>query len=473
MPPVPRPRPKLMVIGDSLAQGCRSLTVTREYCAQGWPARLAEAQGWEFVTPDFPRPVLFDLEAEVRRLDTATFALVDMRFEGFETRFRNNLREWLAGAAVVESAFPCFDNLAVSGALVHDLYTRSAASSAAEIAALTPGGAESQIPLPSVGDLHVAVDARFVLNPGRDPALDALTPLGWVRERKPEILVVQVGHNHGLYEVGSRAAAVPIDGGDPAQGTYWDQWARLADELAHLPAEVGTVIVTVLPKVGAVANLRALGVNRTDGYADTYEPVFAPSTGVLSGAELAAIDEQVRAANARIRDIVTSAATAAGTAGRVKFLDMYTLFDGFDYKNSLDAGRRIDLGDGVAVDNRYLEAATERRSWFRPPTRRWVAGGLQSLDGMHPTGCGYALLAAEAMAALGLAHDRAALLRRGFADDTLLSNIPGELTILVRLLSILRELDRLNHLVAERTTFLGGRLPLTDALRFMRQVFIR
>ena len=28
MPPIPRPNPELMIIGDSLAQGCRSLTVS-------------------------------------------------------------------------------------------------------------------------------------------------------------------------------------------------------------------------------------------------------------------------------------------------------------------------------------------------------------------------------------------------------------------------------------------------------------
>ena len=329
------------------------------------------------------------------------------------------------------------------------------------------------MPLTSVGDLHVAVNARFTLNPRRDPAFDGFTPLDWVRERKPETVIVQIGHNHGLYEVGSRAVAVPIDGAHPTQGTFWDQWARLAEALAHLPPEIGTVIVTLLPKVGAVANLQPQGADRTDGYADVYEPVFSPSTGTLSGAELAAIDAQIRAANERIRNTVTEAATAAGAAARLKFLDMYALFDGFDDKNALAPSRRIDLGDGAVADNRYLKAATERRTWFGPATRRWIAGGLQSIDGMHPTGCGYALLASEAMSALGLDHDRAAVLRAGFTGDALLSDIPGELSVLVRVLAILRELDRLNTLVTDRGTVLSEQLHLTDALRFMRQVFIR
>lgn len=468
---VPRPRPKLMVIGDSLAQGCRSLTVSRAFCAQSWPARLARSQGWEFVPPDHPRPVLFDLEDEVRRLTTLGFALAGARFEGIEPRFRRNLAEWLAGTA--ESSSPCFDNLAVAGALIGDLYARTAATSDAEIAALTGNNPNAQLSVKAVGELHVAINARFTLNPTRDPAFAGFTMLDWVRARKPETLVVQIGHNHGLYEVGSRAAAKPIDGTDAVYGAFWDQWARLATDLAALPPEVGTIAVVLLPKVSAVANLSAQGPNRTNGYADTYDPVFAPSAGSLTGAELAAIDAQIRAANDRVRALVLSAATTAGTAARVKFVDTYALFENYDFKNAPDPARRIDLGDGIVVDNRYLDAVTERQSWFARPTRYWAAGGLQSADGMHPTGCGYALFASEVMAALNLPHDRMALLRQGYAEDRLLSAVPGELGVVVRLLALLRELDRLNRLLGDRTTLFGEGLGLGDALRFMRQAFIR
>ncbi|WP_162670174.1 hypothetical protein [Gemmata massiliana] len=407
----------------------------------------------------------------MRRLDTLGFSLDRLRFQGFESRFRQNLAEWLT--ASVESAHSCFDNLALSGGLIHDLYTRTAATSAAEIAALTPQGAASPIPLSAVATLHIAINGRFTLNPTRAPAFDGFTALDWARERRPERLFVQVGHNHGLYEVGSRAIAAEIDRGTAAQGTYWEQWGRLAADLAVLPPEIGLVLVALLPKVGAVANLRARGETRAGGYADTYEPVFAPSTGVLSGDDLAAIDARIRAANDQIRQIVSDAANRAGTGGRVVFLDMYAQFERNDYKNSLDPARQIDLGEGVIVDNRYIDSAAQRSNWFHSATRRLVAGGLQSIDGMHPTGCGYALLASEAMAALGVAHDRQNLLRRGFACDTLLTQLPGELGILVRLLGVLRDLDRLNQFVGDRQTLLSEGAHLVDMIRFMRQVFIR
>jgi hypothetical protein len=168
-------RPKLMIIGDSLAQGCRSLTVKADYCAQSWSARVARSQGWPFLTPDFPRPILFDLEAEVRRLDTLTISIDRLRFEDFESRLRENLRDWLVNAR--ESSAPFFDNLGLSGAKVFDLYTRTAASSAAEIAALTPQGAASQITLDQIGELDLAINGRFTLNPAQDPAFDHFTSL--------------------------------------------------------------------------------------------------------------------------------------------------------------------------------------------------------------------------------------------------------------------------------------------------------
>ena len=89
-------RPELMIIGDSLAQGCRSLSVQVGFCQQSWAARIATAQGWNFRTPDFPRPILFDLEQEIRLLgDVVQLAPADIRFKGMIGRFLQNLRAWL------------------------------------------------------------------------------------------------------------------------------------------------------------------------------------------------------------------------------------------------------------------------------------------------------------------------------------------------------------------------------------------
>jgi hypothetical protein len=472
MPDVPRPDPDLMIIGDSLAQGCRSMTVNRAYCEQSWAARLAQAQGWEFAAPDFPRPVLFDLEQEVRRLDTLTLSVQDFRFQGIAGRIRQNLAEWLTDDA--ESGHACFDNLGLSGALVYDLYTRSAATSAAEVARLTPDGAATALSLETLGDLHLAVNGRFTLNPSRQEAFSGFTPLDWVRARRPKRLLVQIGHNHGLYRIGSRAEDVAFDqpGGDGLHGDYWTQWTTLATHLAELPAEVGAVLVALLPKVGAVANLEPREAGRSDdGYAPTYGPVFSDSTAILPGERLAAIDRDIQAANGRIREIVTAAADAAGTTARVHFLDTYALFDRFDFKNGLDPDRRLRVGADVALDNRYPSGRfhllpLNMAGW------RLAAGGVQSADGMHPSGCGYVMTAAEAMTVLQLPAGGAdGLLRAAFLDDRLLSQYPAELRAVTSLLQIARDLRRVNSFFQSGQTHLTEQAHATDIIRGIQGLF--
>jgi hypothetical protein len=469
MSAIPRPRPQLVVIGDSLAQGCRSLTVNADYCAQSWPARIAQEQAWDFVTPDFPRPVLFDLEEEVRSLPHLTLSLVNLRFEGFFQRVRENLRAWLKNDR--ESDASCFDNLALSAAKINDLYTRSAASSNDKIASLVPmddpdpAGTLTDLELvQKLADLHLPINARFTLNPSQDPAFANFTPLDWVRERKPHVLVVQIGHNHGLYQIGEDAATdVSFD-----QGDYWDEWQELATRLAQLPAEIETILVALLPKVGAVANLHPQDDDRRDGYADAYSPTFSVSPSVLAGTDLASIDGKIHTGNARIQTILKDAHTAAGAPNRLKFLDSYSLFESYDYKNSLDDSRQIVINDELWIDNRYVTGTVPRSLPLRVEL---ATGGFQSIDGMHPSGCGYAMLASEAMKLLNLPQQREALLERGYDDDTLLAQYPLALDTLIALLKQVRALRRLGAKVPIPEGLLADRQHLTDLLPRLQRIF--
>jgi len=169
--------------------------------------------------------------------------------------------------------------------------------------------------LSNVGDLHLAINSRFTLNPSQIPDFNAFTPLEWVRARLPKRLLVQVGHNHGLYQIGSQADDVAFDqpGGDRLHGDYWSQWQNLANELARLPAEIGVIVVALLPKIGAVANLDPRETDRVGGYAPTYGPIFSVSTAILTGKRLTAIDQAIQDGNKRIRDIVTEAALVQGS----------------------------------------------------------------------------------------------------------------------------------------------------------------
>jgi hypothetical protein len=219
-----------------------------------------------------------------------------------------------------------------------------------------------------------------------------------------------------------------------------------------------------------VANLSPREDDRADGYAPTYGPVLSVSTAILPGPRLAAIDQAIQQANARIRQTVNNAA-AAGPAGRFQFLDTYALFDRFDYKNSLDDQRQIPVADTVRIDNRYLDG----RFHFLPLNMagwRLSAGGFQSIDGMHPSGCGYAKLALEAMGVLGLvSQNPEALLQRAFADDTLLSRYPIELRAVTSLLQMARDLIRVNGFVPSRLTSLTEGLHAADVVRVMQSTF--
>ncbi|MDY3556663.1 SGNH/GDSL hydrolase family protein [Gemmata sp. JC717] len=426
---MPRPTPDLMAIGDSLPQGCRSLSVTAAKCAQSWPARWAAAQTWRFDTPDFPRPVLFDLDQEIlSKLD-----LVDLvrnhRIPGFLGRLAENVKDWVKNDPT--SAFDGFDNVAVAGTRVIDLYKQTASTAQTVIDQRTTGSISDLIKNNGVADLHVAINARFTLNPSQNPAFANFTQMDWVRERRPKNLVVQAGHNHGLYETGNNAK-LPSGGVTGATDgvSFFDQWRELARQLAELPREVERIVVCLLPKLSTVANLRPKGEERRDGYAPSYEAVFSIAPDTMDGTELAAVDKSIRDANTEIEEIVKAAAQKTGTEGRVTFFSVYRQLEDFDFKNTGDPARRLPVPNHPTVDNNYLD-----RTFFRQDL---VKGGLQSADGLHPTAVGYALLASRLIEHLGVQPDRNVDLAQAFDDDILLTTRSGRLDALVGLLRLIR-----------------------------------
>jgi len=285
----------------------------------------------------FPREVLFNLEKEIRLLDTLSVSLDKLTFSNAVSRIQANLRAWLDQPG--GSQHLCFDNLGLTGAVIYDLYTRTSANSAEYIRQATsgPGGPNAAIRLETLGDLHISLNARFTLNPAQSAEFADFTPLDWVKFREPEILAVQIGHNHGLFSVGFSAEDKGITNGDPIHGGYFDQWQKLADGLAALPDTVQTILVTMLPKVGATANLKPRGDERLNGYAPFYEPVLSTHTTVFLGPRLREIDQEIKHVNQQIQGILTNAAKATGNPGREKrlvFLDTWDLLDKRDYKNT-------------------------------------------------------------------------------------------------------------------------------------------
>jgi hypothetical protein len=180
----------------------------------------------------------------------------------------------------------------------------------------------------------------------------------------------------------------------------------------------------------------------------------------LPGSDFARADQKQTSLN--------DAAAAAGTADRLKFLDVWSLFDSFDYKNSLDAQRQIAVGADFEIDNRYLVGTLLLQF---PPQWVLTGGGFQSIDGMHASGCGYAVLASEAMNLLGLPHQRASLLKRAYDEDPLIIQYPPPLYALLPLLHGVRGLLRLGESIPTLQQFLSDPQHLLGLLPRLQTIF--
>jgi hypothetical protein len=412
---------ELMVIGDSLAQGVQSMTFRPDFAAQCIGARLAALQGWAFNIQSHPRPVLFDIEAEVRQISTLEILEAPLFFkdllQGLCDRINGNLEQWmqdLVDTTTVLNVDP-FDNLAVGGAIVSDLFQPASfwrqTLKTNRAFKLSVDGILNQGQLSQVMTLFKAINYSYILNPGRDPALENYCVMDWVKTRAPKRLLVTIGHNDGgdsaLWNVGFDATNCQID---------TRQWARLGDLVNSLASLNGQwVCWDLLPKISAVANLEPVGTKWTgsglgkgDNYCDIYQPVVGANSNHLAGGDLQKIDASVLAANQVVQTQLTAAFTSAGKLGQLRFFNDYAFFQSIDFKNQpnydLPASQAIRVEFPFQswdqyVDNRYVYADyrpqpnAQPQGRVVPEAKRVVAGGLQSLDGMHPTGIGYMLKA--------------------------------------------------------------------------------
>ena len=106
-------RPAVMAIGDSLYQGVRSLSFTAELARHSPPMQLAGCLNLPMTAPDPRRPILFDLEASLRRGVVAHFVAT------IRETCLTNASQWLTAGPW--SGHEAFDNIAVGGAEVASL----------------------------------------------------------------------------------------------------------------------------------------------------------------------------------------------------------------------------------------------------------------------------------------------------------------------------------------------------------------
>jgi hypothetical protein len=394
------------------------MTVTGDFCRQSYPMIAASFAGLSLTPPDHPRPVLIQVE------DLAA----DFIPEGLPLLLgglNDNLQQWKAGFAPGQTNSPSgaayFDNLAVAGFTLEDLIGSPTQADGVSPAFGTPlladkflatGAPGGGPPVPTLDNLlgvgtlaHLAVNARFVLNPSNNPLYQNYSQLTWVQQRQPKNLIVNVGHNNGFFVIGSDGVTSDwLQAWDTSYGTApaLQQYLKLLATLTTDPVLANTKMIFVgLPKISAVANLMpasgSVRLASDPSYYALYQTQFAISA-LISGEDLKQADESVQTVNGKIKQAVL---TADGGAGRLQYYDMYKFFSDHDTKNL--GAPPLNIA-GRMIDNTYIHGV-----FTTPPgpvgghaTPKWVfaGGGLQSIDGMHPTSIGYAALGMEIAAML-------------------------------------------------------------------------
>ena len=172
------------------------------------PALIARMLKLSFIAPQYPMPVITDMERALMSPADLLLAL---------PRMKENLSAWLAGATYDGDTM--FDDIAIAGARAEDLRQLNWNVANANIqslqAQLTPG--ESIVNMP-VFPLFFYINAAFLLDPskhsGISQALDLadLAPLAQVAVRQPKRLIINIGANHGYWTLAFEATDVITDG---------------------------------------------------------------------------------------------------------------------------------------------------------------------------------------------------------------------------------------------------------------------
>src|ERR1700733_316763 len=113
--------PKIMVMGDSLGQGCRNLSVTSLNCSQCYAGVVAGEMGWALRKPAYPKPALFDLLDVISELDIdIPIVIPELLIQIRDNIDFWNSKEWMQPDGTIH------DNIAITGATYDDLFTNSA-----------------------------------------------------------------------------------------------------------------------------------------------------------------------------------------------------------------------------------------------------------------------------------------------------------------------------------------------------------
>ncbi|WP_340110350.1 hypothetical protein [Pikeienuella sp. HZG-20] len=400
--------PPVIGLGDSLYNGMRSSTVSAAFAADAPPALVSRAldPSHEFRFPAYPEPLILDLEALVR--DLSIFDLVTQLRRRLKDA-RDNALRWADGEHVVAAPHAAWDNLALAGAEIPDVIETSIADWRARAARLRPmiAATDSLRTIPAeLSEIHMTLNALFLFNPNDRPELEHMRPIDLAAARKPRILLLSLGANHGLVDITLRA--------EPATGlSRLADWAERMAEVAALFTAFGPeterfYVSTLAPPSTAPNMMPPLNPEiptdpllRPDGYFPIYDNRLgaADAYSRYTAAEMREIDACVAALNVRMMEVVAGVFAAAGD-DRIRFFRVDRMVKAFDGKHHPE--RRLTAGaPGARLEHEervYSNFAyATNMLWPRPAFRE---GGLAGLDQHHPTGLGYSIYAHELLKAL-------------------------------------------------------------------------
>lgn len=427
-------RPELMAIGDSLYNGVQSGRINWRLAEWSAPVMVAlrldlirehdanRTGERDFHVPQYPAVIGGGLDGLDFgfNLDDAP-RLPDLLGEG--GRISARLR-YLMNTYRPPNGRPMVENIAYSGANSIDLMRMTPRRFRAAATDLIGRGKGQEA--------FTYANAAFVLNPTRDDCLEDMTALDQVVLRKPRRLIVSVGSNNGVWRAGFYGEAVDSAPGDtPCVGdsllpdrcvpstrdflgqTLVRDLRSMMAELARVPETEG-VYINGLIKPSRVANLVPVDERPLEGhpgYVRAYDLALFRARQAIPGDQVQETDAFVMEVNHRIVAEI-EAANAGLPKPKFHFVDIDAAIAVYDTKACLrrsdgTAGLGCAPGIGpltltpsqhgltceVALTNRplALEGQGPRRKTLF--CQGIYEGGLFSMDNMHPSSAGYAILA--------------------------------------------------------------------------------
>ena len=449
VPPVPEPAARrLVTIGDSLTHGVTSGAVF--HTGLSWPAQVAAALGIaDFSVPHYGGPLdglPVNLESIVRQMETKFGDDIGI-FEKLRAPLvlhgivDANEDYWERGAGADPPATDVhYDNLGIYGWDLRDALDYNAARAA------TRAGVAHHDDLLGAKPAHDNdIAAHSVLAPFGIDATQVGAAAWHGANGGIDTLIVALGSNNALDAVVSKAvrwSGVGYDDLDTKDAfNVWtpthfaQEFGRLVGELSAIAARrvvLATVPHVTIAPIGKGVNPEHPGEKWRTGsryfpyYTDPWidEKDFrAAKHRHITHQHARAIDSAIDQYNTTITDAVRH---ARGEGRDWYVLDLCGLLDSLAYRRFEDDPEAADRNNWVPYVLPGPIADLDTR-FFRSNENGRRQGGLFGLDGIHPTSCGFGIVAQEVIDVLAVAGvpaapiDFAALL----AADTLNSDPPA------------------------------------------------